>query len=126
MASTSESACCESLRLAPFKLNGQRDSASVADQMALTAQFCPVGWIVACLLPQKLPVPSCRPPLPATNQSARLMQMIGSVKWIITNIFDTENAARMLLNVIRIIGRGLFHTKRCPSQAIQNIEDRLS
>ena len=34
--------------------------------------------------------------------------LIGSVKWIITNIFDTENAAWVLLNVIRIIGRGLF------------------
>jgi hypothetical protein len=48
---------CEGLlrviAIGPRELNGQRNSASIADQMALAAQLGPIGWIRSRLVPPK-------------------------------------------------------------------------
>jgi hypothetical protein len=71
MASTSARACCESLRLAPVScITSGIPFPSQSKWRLLPSLARSVGLGPVCG-PQKLPVPSCRPPLPATNQSAR-------------------------------------------------------
>ena len=53
MPSTSASACCESLRFGPSKLNSQWNSAPVANHMTLAAEFGPIGGIRTGALPPK-------------------------------------------------------------------------
>jgi hypothetical protein len=54
IASTSASACCGSLRLAPCELDCERNATTVAEQMTFAAKFGPVGRIGTGLLTPKL------------------------------------------------------------------------